>query len=463
MVDQNLLGITKLNGVQRNVSNAAPPAYSMQPTDDIIVCNAVGGVQAVAVRPGAKAIGSVFLIISAAGTTTTLTAAAGDTIAGGATVVVASGANKEFIYDGVSNWIESDNGAAPGFTAGGDLTGTSVSQQVVSLTGLAGTLSIAATAAIFLWAAAATPVLTQATLGGTGATNGVNFSLTAQAGQLQNGGNANNNGGNFVISGGAKGTGGGGAVGVDGGVKLVDGAGFTIFACPAKSIVTNPAIYLGTAGDAPTASNYFAQGAGGVINVNAVTSLGLQVGASSRIVLSSILIQGTAGVSFAINGTASLGGGVGVFGMLNGTAPTSNPTGGCVLYAVGGGLGLRTDGGIAFVADKNKFATSFGLRRAVRVIAASATLTVADDVVIFSATGQTATLPLAPTAGDKYTVGLNAAAITNTYSIGGNGNNIIFQGAASATITVTTSAGGTGYEALTVMYDGTVWIAAAGY
>ena len=38
MVDQNLLGITKLNGVQRNVSNAAPPAYSMQPTDDIIVC-----------------------------------------------------------------------------------------------------------------------------------------------------------------------------------------------------------------------------------------------------------------------------------------------------------------------------------------------------------------------------------------------------------------------------------------
>jgi len=54
-------------------------------------------------------------------------------------------------------------GGGGGFTAGGDLTGSSSSQQVVSLTGSAGTLSIASTGALVQWVTGTSaPTLSQA-------------------------------------------------------------------------------------------------------------------------------------------------------------------------------------------------------------------------------------------------------------------------------------------------------------
>lgn len=72
-------------------------------------------------------------------------------------------------------------------------------------------------------AAAATPLVTQTQVGGTGAAAGTTLTVKAQKGQQQSGTNANNNGGVLVLSGGDPGTGGSGAAGVRGNVQMVGG------------------------------------------------------------------------------------------------------------------------------------------------------------------------------------------------------------------------------------------------
>jgi hypothetical protein len=67
------------------------------------------------------------------------------------------------------------------------------------------------------------PRLVQQTLPNTGATNGFNLGVFAQAGQLQTGGNNNNNGGNLFLVSGPQGLGGGGTAGIDGYVELRTG------------------------------------------------------------------------------------------------------------------------------------------------------------------------------------------------------------------------------------------------
>jgi hypothetical protein len=67
------------------------------------------------------------------------------------------------------------------------------------------------------------PRLVQQTLPNTGATNGFNLGVFAQAGQLQTGGNNNNNGGLLILSSGAQGLGGAGTAGIDGYVELRTG------------------------------------------------------------------------------------------------------------------------------------------------------------------------------------------------------------------------------------------------
>jgi len=85
----------------------------------------------------------------------------------------------------------------------------------VDVSGFAETIAIGPTVS--------NPRLIQTTLPNTGATNGFNLGVFAQAGQLQTGGNNNNNGGLLVLASGAQGTGGAGTAGIDGYVELRTG------------------------------------------------------------------------------------------------------------------------------------------------------------------------------------------------------------------------------------------------
>lgn len=74
-----------------------------------------------------------------------------------------------------------------------------------------------------------------------------------------------------------------------------------------------------------------------VLDRNSVTHLTLASATESRF---------AAAINVAINGTGSFGGGSGVIGILNaGTAPTSNPTGGGIIYAESGALKYRGSSG----------------------------------------------------------------------------------------------------------------------
>lgn len=100
-------------------------------------------------------------------------------------------------------------------------------------------------------------------------------------------------------------------------------------------------------------------------------------------------------------------------------------------------------------------------KRSVRVIATSATLTTADDILIFSASGQTATLPSSPSVGDKYTVGCNFETTSATYSVVGPLNSICAQGTSFTTFVVTTTA--SAFQVYSFVWDGANWIAGPGY
>jgi len=77
---------------------------------------------------------------------------------------------------------------------------------------------------LYAGATLSAPRLYQDTQSGTGANNGFNFKINAQAGQQQTGSNANNNGGTLVLASGLAGTGGSGAAGVDGYILLQNGS-----------------------------------------------------------------------------------------------------------------------------------------------------------------------------------------------------------------------------------------------
>lgn len=122
---------------------------------------------------------------------------------------------------------------------------------------------------------------------------------------------------------------------------------------------------------------------------------------------------------------------------------------------------LQVAGADIATATTAKFTTKKGLNRAVTRGATSLTLTTSNDVYIFSASGQTATLPSSPSVGDKYTVGLDAAGASNTYGITGAANSIIYNGVAYTTITVTTSSSSP--NAFTVMWNGSFWVCTPGF
>lgn len=92
--------------------------------------------------------------------------------------------------DASSSWKPGAGGGGS-FTAGGDLAGNSTSQQVISLTGTGGFVTVAAASPTLRWASAAvTPTLTQADETAN-SVNGDNFVIKAQSstGTTTNGGN----------------------------------------------------------------------------------------------------------------------------------------------------------------------------------------------------------------------------------------------------------------------------------
>jgi hypothetical protein len=78
------------------------------------------------------------------------------------------------------------------------------------------------------------PNLYQTVQAGTGANNGFDFKISAQPGQQQTGGSANNNGGNLDLASGPAGTGGAGAAGIDGYVNIITGSTLVASAVQSK-------------------------------------------------------------------------------------------------------------------------------------------------------------------------------------------------------------------------------------
>lgn len=87
-----------------------------------------------------------------------------------------------------------------------------------------------------------TPKLYQVVRPDTGANNGFNLGVFAQAGQQQSGGNNNNNGGNLVVGSGAAGTGGGGTAGTHGTVDIQTGGQLKVRIFPTDANPTGSSI-----------------------------------------------------------------------------------------------------------------------------------------------------------------------------------------------------------------------------
>jgi hypothetical protein len=109
---------------------------------------------------------------------------------------------------GTSSWMAS--AAVNAFSAGGDLSGTNSLQQVIGLTGTAGSTRISSNA--LTWTSGSTPVVTQTT---TALTDGADLTIRAQ-----NSTGASKNGGDVIVTGGSP-----GASGLKGGVSLKLDAG----------------------------------------------------------------------------------------------------------------------------------------------------------------------------------------------------------------------------------------------
>lgn len=83
-----------------------------------------------------------------------------------------------------------------------------------------------------------------------------------------------------------------------------------------------------------------------ILASGSATNLLLQFNTTTKITILTAETRFVAGDNVAFNGVGSFGGGVGVIGLLNaGTVPTSNPTGGGVLYVEGGALKYRGSSG----------------------------------------------------------------------------------------------------------------------
>ena len=384
-----------------------------------------------------------------------------------------------------SSWVPTtvSGGGAPG----GDLGGASLAvATVLKATGVGGTFAIASTAANFQWAAATvTPLLSQAATAVANAT-GQTLSITAQGVT----GTGTTTSGALAFS---SGTNTGSTTGNIGNIS------FTLPAPVGAGTFGKYSIAFGTSGTLTTSQlnglsgcvlgvtsgSYFEIGTGAeTLILNGNGNIGVQLtggqvsqsyagawGATQYFGTTSFTDLATANCvsrlyGFTASTTASGTGATLTLAAQNNTGTTS--IGGDIYLTSGSGTStngtthLQVAGTDIATATTAKLSTKKGLNRALRRVATSTTLTTSDDIVIFSANGQTATLPASPAAGDKYTVGLDAANVADTYSITfGVPNNIIVQGSAVTTLTITTNA--TSFQAYTLVYSGSFWVACPGY
>ncbi len=221
---------------------------------------------------------------------------------------------------------------------------------------------------------------------GTGANVGANLQIIAQAGQQQTGGAANNNGGILALQGGVPGTGGSGAAGLPGAVQIYTGttqvasfnaaaADFLALGPMVNGLLTSPTGLLRLAnntaiyadGNAAGRKQYvigtdsfqtllIADNGSNTVQVSPSTSVSLAPGGTTELQVTTTICSlkgaGTEQLRVEASGIAigggagSYGGGTGVAFMANRTAaPTSNPTGGGILYAEAGALKWRGSSG----------------------------------------------------------------------------------------------------------------------
>lgn len=213
-----------------------------------------------------------------------------------------------------STWKPGAGGGGGGsFTAGGDLTGTSTSQQVISLTGSAGVVTVAAAAPTIRWAAAAvSPTITQADET-TNSVNGDNLVIRAQ-----NSTGTTTTGGNVIISPGSGTT-------SPGSIRLYDGG------------TGNNAIEFTTR----------SAGASSISFVSTVTS--------ATITQSSTSIASGSNLQLTAQATSFAGGTGGVLGLSAGSATGGTGTGGAV--NVSSGTGPTANGSVNFRTGSTTFFT----------------------------------------------------------------------------------------------------------
>lgn len=219
-------------------------------------------------------------------------------------------------------------GGGGGFTAGGDLTGNSTSQQVVSLTGSGGTLALATTAAVITWAqGTAAPGLLHAQAAN--AVNPQNTTITPQAPGAAATNATTGTPGSLMVALALPVTGGTEAfLGIARGVNTVVRLG----PYPGSNFGT---IWCGVL--TPSGTNYTAWSDGATTTcLNAATgTLSLRVAHAEYAQLTTAALQLTAAVNLSVGGAGSFGGGTGVLCMkAAATNPSSSPTNAYVQYAL---------------------------------------------------------------------------------------------------------------------------------
>lgn len=216
-------------------------------------------------------------------------------------------------------------GGGSGFTAGGDLAGTSTSQTVIKLTGSSGTIPIASTGNVFTWNSATTsPGFAQiSTSGATGA----NMLLSPQASS-----NANGTPGSVVVNLAAP-TGTGSQSNLL--IQENGNVGILLGAYPGSAFWQ---ICFGANARTPTGTNFAFLGddAGTITELNATTLIKIRIGSGGA---DPIQVNANGVTYFQASGTPDTGSGVGVIAIADAASgPSANlASSGGVLWSTAGG------------------------------------------------------------------------------------------------------------------------------
>jgi len=104
-------------------------------------------------------------------------------------------------------------------------------------------------------------------------------------------------------------------------------------------------LWMGAGAVTPTGANYTLQQGAGTLYINAqTTSIAFSVAGNINLTYSATELY-LSGINLSVGGAGSYGGGLGVLGLKDATAPTSNPTGGGVMYSQAGALKWRGSAG----------------------------------------------------------------------------------------------------------------------